>query len=487
MRTCGQSKDYSECSVSGTEPEPSASKSAWRDVTRAEVHKRSAVERVADFLEIHGPYDETTAREQASRCVQCPEPLCVSGCPLSNRIPEWLALTAEGQFLEAAALLHSTSTLTEICARVCPSDTSCEGLCVLGGKTEPVSIWAIEQFLNQYALDHEDAEPLSAAPNGFRVAIIGSGPGGLACADVLSRRGYAVTIFDWRLVPGGLLVNGVPSFRLDRSVVNRRIEILKRRGVMFQMGVKLGEDQTHREALSHFDAVYLAFGARKARELVLPGHDLKGVAQALSFLVQSCTEPGTDTHRIDVKDRRVVVIGGGDMAVDCLRMALRVGAAGALGVYRRDEAQMTCGHADYRNAVEEGVRFEFLAAPTAVLGTKRHGVKSLQLVRTELGEPGPDGRRCFAIRPGTEFEVPADVVLTALGFESVPLPAESLFGELPREPAGSLSVDADLMTRQRGVFAGGELVRGPLPILEVVRDARRAAEGIDRYLQPVRD
>ena len=470
--------------MSSSEPQSVNLKYAWREVPREGAGKRSATERLADFLEIHGTLDEATAREQASRCIQCPEPECVVGCPLSNRIPEWLALTAEGQFLEAAALLHSTSSLPEICARVCSADRMCEGKCVLGGKSEPVSIWAVEQFLNDYALAHEVTSGDPAPPNGFRVAVIGSGPGGLACADVLSREGYAVTVFDWRLVPGGLLVNGAPSFRLDRSVLGRRIEALKRRGVAFQLGVKLGEDLIHTDLLNRFDAVYLAFGARKTRELDIPGSDLQGVAQALSFLAQPAAGNPEASPPIQVQDRRVVVLGGGEMAIDCVRTALRSGAKEVVGVYRRDEAQMTCSQADYQNAIEEGAAFEFLALPVAILGDAQGQVTGLRLVRTEPGPPEPDGRRSFVVRPGTEFELAADWVLTALGFEPMPLPTDSLFGGLARGGQGGLLVDDRQMTRQPGVFAGGELVRGPSSILEVVRDARRAAEGIHNYLQP---
>lgn len=475
--------------MSSTQPQysdPSEPKYAWQQVSRESEHKRSAVERVADFLEIHGVFDEATAREQASRCIQCPEPLCVQGCPLSNRIPEWLALTAEGHFLEAAALLHSTSSLPEICAHLCPADAKCEGQCVVGGKSEPVSIRAIEQFLNNYAFENNQADTPPAPPNGFRVAIIGSGPGGLACADALSRRGYAVTIFDWRLVPGGLLVNGAPSFRLDRSVVNRRISLLEKRGVTFRLGVKLGEDLTHADVRRQFDAVYLALGARRARELSIPGHDLKGVLPALSFLVHT---PATDgpsevSPGIDVRGARVVVLGGGDMAIDCLRLALRAGAREAIGVYRRSEAELPCSVEEYRNALEEGARFEFLATPVAILGTRGRKVRGLRLARTELGHPGPDGRAMFSVRPESEFEIPADCVLAALGFDPSPLPDDTLFSELPRTDDGGLWVDDNLMTRESGVFAGGELVRGPSPVLEVVRDARRAALGIHQYLQP---
>lgn len=474
-------------STNPTQPNPS--KFTWQQVPREEKSKRSAVERVADFLEIHGVFDEQTAREQAARCIQCPEPLCVQGCPLSNRIPDWLALTAEGHFLEASALLHATGSMPEICAQLCKADAQCEALCVVGGKAEPVSIHAIEQFLNHYAFAHHQADTPPLTPNGYRVAIIGSGPGGLACADILSRLGYTVTVFDYRLIPGGLLVNGAPSFRLDQSIVNRRIDLLKSHGVTFRLGVKLGEDLTRSGLQRNFDAVYLALGARKARELTCPGNDLNGVAQGLSFLVQPLPTPQAKGKQpkpiIEVKNTRVAVVGGGDMAIDCIRLALRLGAREVTGIYRRSEQCLPCNPAEYRNALEEGARFEFTSEPVAILASpERNNVTGIQLVRTQPGPLDASKRPAFSPIPGTEFEIAADWIFTALGFEPVPLDEDDLFGDLPRTPSGSIQVDDNLMTRQKGVFAGGELVRGPSPILDVVRDGRRAADAIDAFLQP---
>jgi glutamate synthase (NADPH) small chain len=468
--------------MSDTLPQASNLKYAWREVARADLRKRSAAERVADFLEIYGPYDEQTAREQASRCVQCPDPQCVSACPLGNRVPEWLALTAEGHFSEAAALLHSTSSLPEIAARVCPSDRMCEGVCVLQGKAEPVSIWALEQFLSEYAFARGEAEIPIPPPNGRRVAVVGAGPGGLTCAEVLSRRGYAVTVLDWRREPGGLLVSGTAAFRLERSLVDRRIEVLRKRGVVFQLGVTLGEDVAYEQLRSEFDAVFLGFGARKARELEVAGHDLKGVAQALSLLVQDRAGVSPEEPAIDVAGKRVVVLGGGDVAMDCLRTALRSGAQEGACVYRRDAETMPCIHSEYKNAVEEGAKFIFQATPAAILGNPRGEVRGLRLLRTELGAPDAGGRRSFRVLPGTEFEIAADWVFLALGFEAVPLSEESPFSAAARNEKGGMRVDENQMTSLPGLFAGGDLVRGPSTVLEMVRDARRAAEGIHRCL-----
>jgi glutamate synthase (NADPH/NADH) small chain len=463
--------------MSQPNPETGRTKYAWFELNRAGLQKRSAVERVADFLEIYGPYDEETARQQASRCVQCPEPACVAGCPLGNRIPEWLALTAEGQFLEAAALLHSTSSLPEICARVCPADRQCEAVCLLNGKAEPVSIGAVEQFLNEYAFAHGGTEADAAPANGLRVAVIGSGPGGLTCADLLSRRGYAVTVFDWRATPGGLLVSGTPAFRLERAIVERRIALLEKRGVVFRLGVVLGEDIAYGELREDFDAIFLGFGARRPAELEAPGRELTGVAHALDLLVQEEAGTAGDGPRIEVAGKRVVVVGGGDMAMAAARKAVRCGAAGVTCVYRRDAASMPCSQREYENAVEE-------VLPTAILGNAQQQVTGVRLTRTSLGAPDEAERPSWHVAPGTELEEPADWVFLALGFAPLPLPPEHLFGALARMPDGRLQVDRDLMTSEPGVFAGGDLVRGPSTVLEVVRDARRAAQGIHRYLLP---
>jgi glutamate synthase (NADPH/NADH) small chain len=455
----------------------------WRELPRQDRPRRQAVERLADFLEVYGPYDEQAAREQASRCVQCPEPACVAGCPVSQRIPEWLTLTAEGHFLEAAAVLHSTSCLPEICSRACPSERLCEGMCILNGKAEPVSIRAIEQFLNEYAFAHGQADRPAAAPNGWRVAVIGSGPGGLACADQLSLRGFAVTVFDWRPEAGGLLVSGTPAFRLERSLVERRVGLLKQRGVIFRLGATWAEELSLARLQATYDAVYLAFGARKTRTLDVPGHDLSGVFPALSFLVQHETGVAQGPSPIDVTGTRVAVLGGGDVAVDCLRTALRLGAREALGLYRRDAEDLPCVGSEYQNAVEEGARFIFRVTPVALLGNDRGEVTGVRLAHTALGERDATGRRAVTPVPGSEYELPADRVFVALGFDPQPLATENPFGHLARNEQRGLRVDEHQMTSVPGIFAGGDLVRGPGTVLDMVRDARRAAQGIEAHLK----
>jgi glutamate synthase (NADPH/NADH) small chain len=458
------------------------SKYAWRELAHKSLPKRSASERVADFLEIYGLYDEATAREQASRCIQCPNPSCVTGCPLCNPIPQWMLLTAEGRFLEASAVLGSATNMAEVCARVCPTDRLCEGSCILNGVSEPVSIGAIEQFLAEYAFAHGHADASTAPPNGRRVAVVGSGPGGLTCADELARRGYAVTVFDSALVPGGLLVNGTPAFKVERSVVQRRIEILQKRGVVFRLGVKLDETLTFGQLRSDFDAVFLGFDSRKARPLEIPGADLQGVVQALPFILQKITPVPLDLPPIEVSGKRVVVLGAGDTAMDCLRTAIRCGAREAVGVYRRDEADMPCGRHEYKNAVEEGARFVFQAAPVAVLGNDQRQVTGLRLVRTELGLMESIGPRPFLVQAGSEFELPADLIVLALGFDPLPCPHSGDFSDLAVNDWGGIVVDSDQMTSIPGVFAGGDIVRGPSMVLHAVRDARRAAAQIHTYL-----
>jgi glutamate synthase (NADPH/NADH) small chain len=437
---------------------------------------------VADILEIYGLYDEATAREQASRCIQCPNPSCVTGCPLCNPIPQWMLLTAEGRFLEAGAVLGSATNMAEICARMCPTDRLCEGSCILNGVSEPVSIGAIEQFLAEYAFAHGHADASTAPPNGLRVAVVGSGPGGLACADELARRGYALTVFDSALVPGGLLVNGTPAFKVERSIVQRRIEILQKRGVIFRLGVTINESLAFGELRTGFDAVFLGFDSRKARPLAIPGADLHGVVQALPFILQKITPVPLELTPIEVSGKGVVVLGAGDTAMDCLRTAIRCGAREAVCVYRRDERDMPCGRHEYENAVEEGARFVFQAAPVAVLGNDQRQVTGLRLVRTELSLMDSTGPRPFLFRSGSEFELPADLIVLALGFEPLPCPHSGDFSDLKVNDWGGIVVDSNQMTSIPGVFAGGDIVRGPSLVLHAVRDARRAAEQIHTYL-----
>jgi glutamate synthase (NADPH/NADH) small chain len=458
------------------------SKYAWRELAQQGLPKRSASERAADFLEIYGLYDEATAREQASRCIQCPNPTCVTGCPLCNPIPQWMLLTAEGRFLEAAALLGSVTNMAEICARVCPSDHLCEGACLLEAISEPVPIQALEQFLMEYAFAHGQADTSTAPPNGLKVAVVGSGPGGLACSEQLAKKGYKVTVFDSALIPGGLLVNDTPAFKLDKSILQRRLDLLQKRGVAFRLGVKLWEEVFLTELRKEFDAVFLGWDSRRARPLDIPGSHLKGVVPAVPFLLQKTTPLPLDLPRIEITGQRVAVLGGGDTAMDCLRAAIRYGASEVICVYRRDEPDMPCGRQEYKNAVEEGARFVFCATPIEVLGNESGQVSGLRLVRTEVGLPNAQGQRPYLIQRGTEFDIDVDWVIPALGFDPLPCPRTDETETPALNEWGGIVVDDNQMTSIPGVFAGGDLVRGPSLMLHSVRDARKAAEQIETYL-----
>ena len=461
------------------------SKYAWSAIPRAAPPKRAAAERTGDFLEIYANYDEATVRAQASRCIQCPHPLCMQGCPLGNRIPEWLALAAQGRFLEAAAVSRSTSNLPEICSRVCPQERLCEGACILNSKTEPVAIGAVERFINDYAFAHHAVEITHAPENGFKVAVIGSGPGGLSCADELAQLGYDVTVFEALLIPGGLLVNGIPAFKLEKHLIERRVDLLCKRGVKFRLGVRVGWDVSLAELRCNFAALFLGVGAQRSKPLDLPGADLSGVVPALPFLIQKNVRlPVVDLPPVEIAGKCVAVLGGGDTAMDCLRTALRCGAREAVCLYRRDLANMPGSRKEYANALEEGARFEFLTNPVAIHADAHGAVTGVRCVRMELGAPDASGRRKPRAVPHSEFDVPADVLLVAYGFDPMPFPPGSAFADIAADDWGGLRVDQNQMTSIPGVFAGGDSVRGPSLVVHAVRDARQAAQGIHRFLQP---
>ncbi len=457
-------------------------KFAWREVDCVEQPKRGEEERITDFHEIYSLFDEATIREQASRCVQCVEPACVEGCPLHNRIPEWLGLAAEGRYLEAAKISRSTSNMPEICPRVCPQERLCEGSCVIQSPEDPICIGAIEKFINEYALAHGEGRVDVAPPNGKRVAVVGSGPGGLACADELSQLGYSVTVFESQMMPGGLLLFGISAFKLEKEIVERRVNLLRQQGVVFETGVTVGVDLTLDQILSDFSAVFLGIGALKPKPLEVPGAELKGVIQGLPFLAQKNAPIALGLPPVEVEGKRVVVLGGGDSAMDCLRTAIRCGAADTVCAYRRDLANMPGSKKEYYNATEEGARFMFLTNPLSLEGNERGEVTGVHCVRMELGESDASGRRKPRPVPGSEFMLPADLVLIAYGFDPVPFAPDSDLSRIEVNDWGATKVDADQRTNIPGVFAGGDVVRGPSLVVHAVRDGRRAAASIHRYL-----
>lgn len=454
----------------------------WRYIAREMPPKRAAAERICDFDEIYGLFDEATARAQASRCINCPDPPCAKTCPLGNRIPEWLSLTADGRFLEAAELSRSTSNLPEVCSRVCPQERLCEGSCTLNARSDPVAIGQVEKFINEYAFSHEPVDAVVAPPNGMSVAVVGSGPGGMACADELAKLGYAVTVFESQSRAGGLLVNGIPSFKLEKRIVERRLDLLRRRGVTFRCDVKIGRDIPLMALRAQFDAVYLAIGAQKPKQLGIPGQERGGVFHALPFLIQKNLGQTSDGPRMDVSGKRVAVLGGGDTAMDCLRTAIRSGASEAICIYRRDLENMPGSRREYANAIEEGAKFMFLTNPIALSGDAAGNVATAACVRMELGEPDAKGRRKPQAIPGSECTVPVDVVLVAYGFDPVPIFAAGNSDNIKVTSWGGVVVDANQMTSVPGIFSGGDSVRGPDLVVRAVRDSRKAAAGIHNYL-----
>ncbi|HTY88707.1 MAG TPA: FAD-dependent oxidoreductase [Candidatus Acidoferrum sp.] len=464
-------------------------KYAWSDIDRAEPPKRAAADRVSDFQQTHLPYDEATAREQASRCIQCPNPRCVEACPLGTPIHELLAMIADGQFKEAAELLFVTHSIPELASHVCVGGRVCEQACILAAKSDPVPVRALTRFLLDYGWKHGLAEPAVEPAKGQTVAVIGSGIGGLVTADTLSRNGYAVTVFDSRLKPGGRVMNGMPGFRVDKDLVERRLELLRQRGIHFRMGVNFGQEVKLSDLRREFDAVFLGFGLADAMPLKVPGADLKGVYQAFPFIIQNAQpacgpKSGAKAGQpsVDVRGRRVVVLGGGDTAMDVLRIAIRRGAASALCLYRRDEASLPADAEEYADACEEGAKFLFLAQPVAVLGDKKGEVTAVRCVRMEAGKPDDNGRARVKAVHKSEFEVPADVVFVAYGFDAPRLPQTDDFAKLSVDGRGCLVVDANQMTNFPGVFASGSIVRGPMPLTDVVRGARQTAAAMDAWL-----
>ncbi len=452
--------------------------------------KRPAEARAHDFDEIYGRYAKPGAAEQAARCEQCGVPFCQVHCPLHNNIPDWLKLTAEDRLEEAYELSSATNNFPEICGRICPQDRLCEGNCVIEQSGHgTVTIGAVEKHITDTAFDMGWVKPVRPTRERAQsVGVIGAGPAGLACADELRKRGYQVTVYDRYDRVGGLMIYGIPGFKLEKPIVERRHHLLEESGVTFRLNFEVGRDATLEKLRQRHDAVFIATGVYKARAIEAPGVGQDGVVAALDYLTASNRKglgddvPDFASGRLDATGKNVVVIGGGDTAMDCVRTAVRQGARSVRCLYRRDEGNMPGSAREVANAKEEGVEFVWLSAPEAFHGDGR--VTAVRACRMRLGAPDTTGRQMPEPMPGSSYVLDADLVIEALGFDPEDLP--TLFGadELPVTRWGTIKIDwKSMMTALPGVFAGGDIVRGASLVVWGVRDGRDAANGIHRYLK----
>ena len=455
--------------------------------------KRPADDRRHDFDEISRSFLLAKAEEQASRCSQCGVPFCQVHCPLENHIPDWLKLAAEGRLREAYELSASTSTMPEICGRICPQDRLCEGSCVIEQSGHgSVTIGSVEKFITDTAWKEGWVEPLVPLADRSRqsVGIIGAGPAGLTAAELLRRRGYEVHVYDRHDRAGGLLIYGIPGFKLEKHVVERRVARLEEGGVHFHLSTEIGRDISFSELRRRHDALLLATGVYKPRPLGLAGANLPGVAKALDYLIASNRKglgdsvPAYDSGELNAEGRHVVVIGGGDTAMDCVRTAIRQGAASVTCLYRRDKANMPGSQREVLNAEEEGVRFEWLAAPAAFEAGADGKVAAVSATRMRLGLADASGRRAPEPEPGSEFRLQADLVIEALGFDPEDLPQMFGAGDLAVTRWGTVKAPAGrLSTSLAGVFAAGDIVRGASLVVWAIREGRDVALSMHAWLQ----
>ena len=458
------------------------------DIPRAEPAKSAVEVRVKSFREIYAPFDATGAAQQAGRCLACGNPFCEWKCPVHNYIPNWLKLIEEGNLFEAAELSHKTNSLPEVCGRICPQERLCEGACTLNDGLGAVTIGSIEKYITDEALKAGWKPDMShVQPTGRRVAIVGAGPAGLACADVLVRSGVQPVVFDRYARIGGLLTFGIPPFKLEKEVVEKRREILQGMGVEFRLGCEVGADLPFARLLAEYDAVFLGMGTYTYVKGGFPGEDLPGVYEALPYLVSNIRHElgfeGAAQTLVSLRGRRVLVLGGGDTAMDCNRTAIRQGAESVTCTYRRDEGSLPGSRRDYKNSREEGVEFLFNRQPIEIVGAER--VEGVKLVQTRLGAPDARGRRVPQAIAGSEQIVPADAVIIAFGFLPNP-PAWFAEHGIRLHDNGRVRVSAGaktaFQTTNPKVFAGGDMVRGADLVVTAVFEGREAARGILDFL-----
>jgi glutamate synthase (NADPH/NADH) small chain len=458
------------------------------DVGRYDPSKKDPEERKIEFVEIYGEYNQVQASNQAHRCLDCGNPYCEWKCPVHNYIPDWLKLVNEGNILEAADLCHSTNSLPEVCGRVCPQDRLCEGACTLNDGFGAVTIGSIEKYITEKAFEMGWKPDLSHRKwKNKKVAIVGSGPAGIACADILTRSGIKSHVYDKNEEIGGLLTFGIPEFKLEKSVVRRRRKVLEEMGIDFHLGVEIGKDIPFQEIYDANDAVFLAMGTYTSLEGGFSGEKLPGVYKAIDYLISNTKKLlNMDTGKseyIDFKDKKVVVLGGGDTAMDCNRTAIRQGAKSVTCLYRRDEKNMPGSRREVKNAKEEGVIFNFNIQPIDILGNKK--VEGIKTVQTMLGESDHNGRRIPIPVPDSEKIYDADVVIVAFGFRASPAEWFDDF-DIKTKKNGLVVAEENqefkFQTTNKKVFSGGDMVRGSDLVVTAIWEGREAGKSIIKYV-----